>query len=191
MECEKWKLTETLHALRINLISLGRLIEIVSTKAGTYPTLDPSFYVTSPIVLSSLEVSLSILAASLPVFWPMLKFDMGSIIVTTEVTVTQEPGFAAEDGRKGGGGGGGRSPRSTRAPWARDSKAGRWEARVVPMVPLGGGLRNGRGGGGGGGGRGDIDEEALIGPLPGSTPKLNRSMSKASVHIASLARGYE
>lgn len=126
------------------------------------------------MVLSCLEVSLSIMAASLPVFWPMLKFELGNIVVTTEVTVTQEPGLGGD--AKGAAA---RSPRSTRAPWAWDAKGGRWEARVVPMVPLGGRNR----------GQAENDEEALIRPLPCLTPRLKRSISKSSPYVSAAGRG--
>lgn len=79
------------------------------------------------------------MAASLPVFWPMLRFDLGrGIHVTTEVTVsTQEPGIGGGVAGLGDGGRAtSRTPNSARHPW--DAKVGgRWEARVVPMVPLG------------------------------------------------------
>lgn len=69
----------------------------------------------------------------------MLRFDLGrGIYVTTEVTVTQEPGRSTPGPGEMGFGGRptSRTPNSVRHPW--DAKVGgRWEARVVPMVPLG------------------------------------------------------
>lgn len=153
----------------INLIALARLIEIVRTQAGTFPTLDPSFYVTSPMVLSCLEISLSIMAASLPVFWPMLRFDLGSILVTTEVTVTQEHEMGG--GASGKGGTGGHGARSSKTPWTWDAKAGRWEARVVPMTAVSGSKKKGYRGA-------ENDEESLIAePQPTLTTRLKRSVS--------------
>ncbi|KAF3761577.1 hypothetical protein M406DRAFT_323931 [Cryphonectria parasitica EP155] len=80
----------------INLVSLIRLVQIIQSRGGTYPNLDPTWYLCSPIVLSSLEVSLAIVAASLPVFWPVLKHNCGHIFVTTEITVTQEDSQARD-----------------------------------------------------------------------------------------------
>lgn len=56
-------------------------------------------------MLSSLEVSLAITAASLPVFWPILTQNLSAIFVTTEVRVTRE-----EAGGGGGGSGGDGGP---------------------------------------------------------------------------------
>lgn len=77
---------------RINGISLARLASVVNSRATTSPTLDPSFYGTTQLVLSSLEVSLAIVAASLPVFWPMMTFGWGNIFVTTVITVQHQDG---------------------------------------------------------------------------------------------------
>jgi hypothetical protein len=74
----------------VNVLSLFRLINIIDTKAGTSPTYDPSWYGCSAIVLAAMEVSLATVCASLPVFWPVIKFDLGTIFVTYEVTVTRE-----------------------------------------------------------------------------------------------------
>lgn len=66
------------------------MIYVIQTKAGTYPTLDPTFYGCTPIVLSSLEVLLAAIAASLPVFWPIIQHNLGNIFVTYEVTIVTE-----------------------------------------------------------------------------------------------------
>lgn len=61
-------------------------------RAGTFPTFDPSWYGSSPIVLSALEVHLATICASLPVFWPMIKDTWVNkrILVTHEVEITTE-----------------------------------------------------------------------------------------------------
>ncbi|KAJ4424421.1 hypothetical protein N0V82_000943 [Gnomoniopsis sp. IMI 355080] len=112
--------------LMINGIAVIRLAEIVDTRAGTYPTLDPSFYGTAQLVLASLEVSLAIIAASLPVFWPIMKFGLGSIFVTTVITVQHQDGNdVVEDDAK---------PYIN--PWSWDEKAETWktETRDAPNV---------------------------------------------------------
>lgn len=82
----------TAVANSVNACSVLRLITLVETKAGTYPTLDPSWYGCTPIVLSALEVHLATICASLPVFWPMIKdvISVCSITVTREIEITRE-----------------------------------------------------------------------------------------------------
>lgn len=63
---------------------------MVNNRAATYPTLDPSWYACVPAVLSVLEVNLATICASLPVFWPVIKENLGRILVTREVDVTRE-----------------------------------------------------------------------------------------------------
>lgn len=63
---------------------------MVNNRAATYPTLDPSWYGCVPAVLSALEVHLATICASLPVFWPVIKENLGRILVTREVDVTRE-----------------------------------------------------------------------------------------------------
>lgn len=63
---------------------------MVNNRAATYPTLDPSWYGCVPSVLSVLEVNLATICASLPVFWPVIKENLGRILVTREVDVTRE-----------------------------------------------------------------------------------------------------
>lgn len=109
----------------INVISLIRLVTVVDNKVGTYPTLDPSFYTATATVLSSLEVSLAITAASLPVFWPMLKINWSAIFVTTEVHVTEEARTERDRGMAGGG--------YAMSGW-KDTKTSRWEGNVEPWT---------------------------------------------------------
>lgn len=63
---------------------------MVNNRAATFPTLDPSWYACVPAVLSALEVHLATICASLPVFWPVIKENLGRILVTREVDVTRE-----------------------------------------------------------------------------------------------------
>lgn len=69
-----------------------RLIALVENRAATFPTFDPTWYGSSPIVLSALEAYLATLCASLPVFWPIVKDALASkrIVVTHEVVVKTE-----------------------------------------------------------------------------------------------------
>lgn len=81
------------------MLSIWRLQSIVDTRATTLPTFDPTWYGATPIVLSSMEVGLATICASLPVFWPVLKKNLGPyIMVTHEVRVTRENRFANDLG---------------------------------------------------------------------------------------------
>ena len=73
------------------MLSIWRLQSIVETRAATFPTFDPTWYGTTPIVLSCMEVDLAAVCASLPVFWPVIQKSIGSVIIVThEVKITRE-----------------------------------------------------------------------------------------------------
>lgn len=73
------------------MLSIWRLQSIVESRAATLPTFDPTWYGPTPIVLSSMEVCLATICASLPVFWPVLKKTLGPyIMVTHEIKVTRQ-----------------------------------------------------------------------------------------------------
>ncbi|WQF83981.1 hypothetical protein CDEST_08995 [Colletotrichum destructivum] len=74
----------------VNILGIFRLIGIFRSRAGTYPTLDPSWYGCVPIVLAAVEVNLATICASLPVFWPTLQKNIGQIFITKEVEITSE-----------------------------------------------------------------------------------------------------
>ncbi|KXJ90456.1 hypothetical protein Micbo1qcDRAFT_70681 [Microdochium bolleyi] len=109
-------------------VSIWRFADMVSHKATTWPTFDPTWYGSSAICLGVIEVNLAIICASIPVFWPTLsKAFMGSIFVTQEVKVTRHMRYSTDLERddeielqltKSGGGGGARGEpagrRSTR-----------------------------------------------------------------------------
>jgi hypothetical protein len=53
---------------------------------------DSTFYSPVPVILGSLEINVAILAASIPIFWPVVKhFGFFKITVVNEVTVESEP----------------------------------------------------------------------------------------------------
>ncbi|EKG15959.1 hypothetical protein MPH_06925 [Macrophomina phaseolina MS6] len=69
-----------------------RLHFVVKSRAGTYPTVDPPWYAPTIILMSVLEVSLAILTASMPIFWPYLaSIGNSGIKVMQEVIVRSEP----------------------------------------------------------------------------------------------------
>ncbi|KAI1124114.1 hypothetical protein F5Y10DRAFT_38543 [Nemania abortiva] len=78
-----------LLGIAINVISIWRLHIIITTRAATYPVIDPTFYGPQSIVLAAIEVDLASIVASVPVFWPILTHGWGAIFVTQEVHVTR------------------------------------------------------------------------------------------------------
>ncbi|KAF4780741.1 hypothetical protein HER10_EVM0001734 [Colletotrichum scovillei] len=72
------------------MLSAWRLVSLVRSRAGTYPTFDPTWAAPGPMALSILEIDMAAICASLPVFWPVLQNSMGMIFVTHEVKVTTE-----------------------------------------------------------------------------------------------------
>ncbi|KAJ0274769.1 hypothetical protein COL26b_010920 [Colletotrichum chrysophilum] len=74
----------------VNILGIFRLIGISHSQAGTYPTLDPSWYGCVPIVLAAVEVNLATICASLPIFWPVLQMNLGKIFITKEIEITSE-----------------------------------------------------------------------------------------------------
>ncbi|KAJ0307868.1 uncharacterized protein N0V96_006304 [Colletotrichum fioriniae] len=74
----------------VNVLGIFRLIGISHSRAGTYPTLDPSWYGCVPIVLAAVEINLATICASLPVFWPTLQSSIGQIFITKEIEITSE-----------------------------------------------------------------------------------------------------
>ncbi|KXH24840.1 hypothetical protein CSAL01_12646 [Colletotrichum salicis] len=72
-------------------IGVSRLVSIANTAAGTYPTLDPSWYGCVPAVLATVEVNLATVCASIPIVWPVTQRALSKIWVTREFEVISEP----------------------------------------------------------------------------------------------------
>jgi len=69
-------------------ISVARLVTLVQHRAGTSPNLDLTFFGPPIFIASVLEVQVAVLAASMPIFWPIIEsLSMGTILVVNEVTV--------------------------------------------------------------------------------------------------------
>jgi hypothetical protein len=79
------------HLLRINVTAIWRLVVIVRTQAATRPVVDPTYLSVLPILLAYLEVTIAILCASIPIFWPVLQQSFGKIFVTQVVEIKHEP----------------------------------------------------------------------------------------------------
>ena len=72
------------------VLSTYRLVTIIEHKSGTYPVLDPSWYAPISIILGAVEVDIASMCASVPVFWPLLRAQLGGIFVTKEIEITHE-----------------------------------------------------------------------------------------------------
>lgn len=80
--------------------SISRFATQIHSRATTYPSFDPTWYGPSTTVLSVLEVDLATIVASLPIFWPHLRRNVASILVTheVEVKITRGSVFVREGG---------------------------------------------------------------------------------------------
>lgn len=90
------------HLLTCNrcvICSIVRLVSLVEHQATTWPTFDPSWYASEPVVLSILEVNIATTMASLPVFWPYLRRNIDKILITHEVEVKVTEHFTQIDDR--------------------------------------------------------------------------------------------
>lgn len=73
---------------RVNALTMWRLATIITHRATTSPTFDPTWYAPSSILLGALEVNIASMCASVPIFWPTLKARLDEIFVTREITIT-------------------------------------------------------------------------------------------------------
>lgn len=81
----------------ISLFSLGTVVCILSTARWAtliahrnIPKADWTWYAPLTDVISILEVDVAIIAASIPVFWPMIEDNIGRIFVSQEVRITYD-----------------------------------------------------------------------------------------------------
>lgn len=83
-------------------ISIARMIVLSGNRLGTVPKFDVTFYTPVVYLTSVLEVSIAILCASIPIFWPLVaKLSMDRILVVKEVEVRshrrESDGFALHE----------------------------------------------------------------------------------------------
>lgn len=109
------------------LCSIVRFAYIIKNHATTYPTFDPTWYGGYTTVLSVIEVDLATIVASLPVFWPHLRRNITSIMVTheVEIKVTRQSEFYGDSRRHT------RNPTITGSHW--DVEAG--DTKGMQKVP--------------------------------------------------------
>jgi hypothetical protein len=72
-------------------VSIGRLISLSVNRAGTIPILDMPYHTPVVFLCSILEVSIAIMAASIPIFWPVITtLATNKIWVINEIEVRVE-----------------------------------------------------------------------------------------------------
>lgn len=74
----------------VNVFAAWRLVLLISSNGDVIETLfDSTFYAPETVLLSSLEVNLASICASVPIFWPVLRRQVFRILVTKEVEITR------------------------------------------------------------------------------------------------------
>lgn len=93
-------LTQSPFLSRTVICSISRFATQIHSRATTYPSFDPTWYGPSTTVLSVLEVDLATIVASLPIFWPHLRRNIASILVTheVEIKITRDSVYVRENG---------------------------------------------------------------------------------------------
>ncbi|KAF2876070.1 hypothetical protein BDV95DRAFT_216366 [Massariosphaeria phaeospora] len=72
-------------------ISVVRVITLSIRRAGTIPILDMTWVVPNVFIFSFLEVNIGILAASAPIFWPLVStLALNRILVVNEIDIRSE-----------------------------------------------------------------------------------------------------
>ena len=79
------------------VVSTWRLAAIVEHQAGWKPELDFTYYAATPILLACLELDIAVLAASMPIFWPILLRIVPGIKVMKEIHVSRERRWGASE----------------------------------------------------------------------------------------------
>ena len=81
----------------MSFLSIWRLQTIVQYQAGYSPTYDPTWYGPISLLLGVLEVNVSSLCASVPIFWPVISPYLGTIFVTREIDIQIQHAFHDHD----------------------------------------------------------------------------------------------
>ena len=86
-------LRKLIRSHSIVVIAIVRLDSMLRYHLGLNATqTDSTFYSPVPVILGSLEINVAVLAASIPIFWPVVKnLGFRNITVVNEVTVSSEP----------------------------------------------------------------------------------------------------
>jgi len=80
-----------LTSLSVCAVSIGRMVSLAINKAGTVPKPDMTYYVPTVYLFSILEVNIAIIAASIPIFWPVIvTLATNKIWVVNEIEIRVE-----------------------------------------------------------------------------------------------------
>ncbi|CBX96341.1 hypothetical protein IAQ61_001510 [Plenodomus lingam] len=75
----------------VGAAAIGRMIALSINRAGTIPIFDMTYYIPLVYIFAVLEVNIAIMAASIPIFWPvMANLASGKIFVVNEVEIHVE-----------------------------------------------------------------------------------------------------
>ncbi|KAL1898126.1 hypothetical protein Sste5346_003528 [Sporothrix stenoceras] len=75
----------------VNVFAAWRLALLIGSGNSILETLvDSTYYAPDTVLLSSLEVNLASICASVPIFWPVLRQQVFRILVTKEVVITRD-----------------------------------------------------------------------------------------------------
>ncbi|CAK7204611.1 hypothetical protein SEUCBS139899_007369 [Sporothrix eucalyptigena] len=75
----------------VNVFAAWRLALLIGSGQSLLETyVDSTFYAPDTVLLSSLEVNLASICASVPIFWPVLRQQVFRILVTKEVEITRD-----------------------------------------------------------------------------------------------------
>lgn len=75
----------------VNVFAAWRLALLIGSGNSILETLvDSTYYAPDTVLLSSLEVNLASICASVPIFWPLLRQQVFRILVTKEVEITRD-----------------------------------------------------------------------------------------------------
>lgn len=81
------------------MLAIWRLATIIEHQAGYWPVHDPTWYGPITIILAVLEVDCAAICASIPIFWPVLAAQWGSVFITQEIKITREDRYFEEEER--------------------------------------------------------------------------------------------
>lgn len=75
----------------VNVFAGWRLALLIGSGGSVLETfVDSTYYAPDTVLLSSLEVNLASICASVPIFWPVLRQQVFRILVTKEVEITRD-----------------------------------------------------------------------------------------------------
>ncbi|CAO2647500.1 Nn.00g084220.m01.CDS01 [Neocucurbitaria sp. VM-36] len=72
----------------VGAVAIGRIIALSVNRAGTVPVIDMSYYTPAIYIFGVLEVNIAIVAASIPIFWPIIAtLAANKIFVVNEIEI--------------------------------------------------------------------------------------------------------